>query len=305
MKKLTFKETTENINIIKNMEPLDFIPAFFIPTYLTQAGFHEMKNIQTTFFKREYIINDEDNGLISLDWVTISNKTESHRDRVLVIMHGLSGGSDTLYIRDIADAFKYKYSVVVLHARGINDTPLITTQSNHAGFTKDIKYSLNYIRANYSFKYRFLLGVSMGANLTYQLLAKERCFDDYLTGYLSISNPFHQLIVMKNQTGCVTDFFLLMGKKEYMLKHKEILLAHPNFDFNKICNTNITRDFDNEYLAKLNGYESAEDYYNKTSSGPLIDKLINIKTLILVSKDDPIVFLFDDDYEKSKLVLFN
>ena len=71
MKKLTFKETTENISIVKYMEPLDFIPAFFIPTYLTQAGFHEMKNIQTTFFKREYLINNEDNGLISLDWVTL------------------------------------------------------------------------------------------------------------------------------------------------------------------------------------------------------------------------------------------
>lgn len=373
MSNLIYKTSKENKYIVNSMLPLNFVPSFMFPTYLTQACYHELKNIQRTYFKREYIINEEDSGLISLDWAVfynrklmtlnnynkaiysksfkkwintfnskekkssdleyftnkksyhysnlLSNKecknnlslsyntssfyieeTEIHKERLLVIIHGLTGGSETVYIRDIVDAYVNDYSVVIIHARGINDTPLHTIQATHAGFTKDIEYTLNYIRKSYpSFKYVFLMGISMGANVSYQLLAKNRSFDDYILGYICISNPFHQLNVMQAHTKSLTDYFLYNGKLSYLLKNKDILFNHPNFDYERIINSKSTCEFDNEMLCKLYGYENPKDYYNKTSSGPLIDKLINIKTLILVSKDDPIVYLTKEDCKKSKI----
>lgn len=356
-KELVYKSTPSNTSLINAMSPLDYTPSFFIPNYIAQAAYSELLNVQQTYFKREYILNPFDNGVISLDWAksysysysNLINKSEYTRkesiniytntcnnkgnknfnntqakfrkmssinsasnisennkdylsknyDKLLMIVHGLSGGSDQLYIRDIVDSFKNEYTVVVIHARGINDTPLNNPIMYHAGFTHDVKFAIEYIRDNYNFKYRFLIGISMGANLTYKLLANDRSFDNYLTGFINISNFFHQLSAYIVNNGSLVDTFLLKGKKENLIKHQQIVRCNKLLNIDKALNAKTIRDFDNEIICKIHGFEDTEDYYRKTESGPDIDKLKCIKTLILVAKDDPIVFLFPKDILKS------
>ena len=296
LKELIYKKTQTNNSIIMALEPLDYVPAFFIPTYLTQALYHEFSTPLNIFFKREYLYNPIDKGVISLDWTISHNRNIMHNDKVMIIVHGLSGGSDTPYIRDIVNGFMVNFSVVVIHARGINDTPLHTPTLYHAGFTEDIKIALNHIKENFNYKYRFLLGISMGANITYKLLANDRSFDQYLTGFINISNFFHQVAAMIVNQGSLTDFFLLQSKKGYLIKHKDMIKANLKVDVEKALCTTHLRDFDEETLTKMHGFVDTEDYYSKTESGPDIDKLKNIKTLILIAKDDPIVFLFPRDF---------
>ncbi len=46
--------------------------------------------------------------------------------------------------------------------------------------------------------------------------------------------------------------------------------------------------FDDRFLAPVNGFRGAADYYTRASSGPLLTE-INIPTLIVSSEDDPVV----------------
>lgn len=300
-KKLVYKSTKENVTIINSMEPLDFIPSFFIPTYLTQAGYHEYKPVQKTYFTREYVTNPNDGGVISLDWLINFNRTTSHKEKLMIIIHGLTGGSESLYIRDIADGFKNSYSVVTIHARGINDTPLVSPFIYNAGSTNDVKIAIEYIRKKHDFKYAFLMGISMGANISYKLLANDHSFDDFFIGYVSVSNFFNQLAAVVKNTGTITDYFLHKLRISYLIKNRDILLANKELDIdNVINNTKNIQHMDGILATKMFSYKSVEDYYRKTECGPDIDKIKNVKTLILVAKDDPIVMLFNEDYQKSK-----
>lgn len=292
--KTVFKNTYENRVILNQLEPIDFIPSFFIPSYLTQAGFHEYKSVQKTFFKREYILT-KDKGLTSLDWVSGNKK-----DNLLIIVHGMTGGSESLYIRDISEGFSNNYSVVTIHARGINDTPLITPFVYCAASTEDVANALRHLRKNYSFKHVFLMGISMGANITYKLLANNYEFNDYLTGFINISNFFHQLTSVQKNKDTLTDYFLVKLQKGYLHKYVDILKFNKDIDYDFLINK-ATRleQLIGTIGVKMFKYESEEDYYRKTESGPDIDK-IKIKTLILVAKDDPIVMLYNEDYSKSK-----
>lgn len=301
-KTLFYKETEENQSLINAMEPLDYIPSFITPTYLAQGIYHEYCSKKELDFKRQFLVNTEDNGVISIDWcVTPSlNGRNGKHMRLLIIVHGLAGGSEQNYIRDITEEFKDSYQVVVIHARGINDTPLGTPKLYHAGFTMDLNFAIDYIRKNFNFKHRFLMGISMGANITYKLLANTRSFDDYFTGYINISNFFNQLATVIKNSGNLTDYFLLNSKKGYLRKHVDMVSYNANIEIKTGFNATTVRDFDNEILVKMHGFSDSEDYYSSTESGPDISKLLNIKTLILVAKDDPIVHLFERDYKKSK-----
>lgn len=297
-KQLYFKKTIENLTIINSMEPLDYVPAFFIPTFLTQAAYLELSKPLSVYFKREYLMIPFDSGLISLDWAVPHCRNINHSERLLIIIHGTSGGSETPYIRDIVQGYLHNYSVVVIHARGINDTPLFNPKLYHAGLVEDIRVAIDSIRKGHKFKYVFLMGLSMGANIAYKFLANERGFDNYIDGHLNISNFFHSIEALLMNSGSITEKMLLLSKKGYMSKHLNMLKANKDIDIEKALECVTIRDFDNETVTKMFGYYDCEEYYKNTASGSDLEKLKNIKTLILIAKDDPIVFLFPRDYNK-------
>jgi predicted alpha/beta-fold hydrolase len=179
-------------------------------------------------YKREYVTTP-DGGLLSFDWfidkATVNNP--NNFQKLLIILHGLTGGSEASYIRETIKAFaEYDgYKIVVIHNRGINDTPLITPYPFHAGFYYDYLYALNLIRNRFPDKLCYALGVSMGANLFTQLLTKETCMNDYIKGFVSVSNPMNLNIGEKRNRGTVIDMVLRNAFKKYLEKHN-ILKYH-------------------------------------------------------------------------------
>jgi hypothetical protein len=66
---------------------------------------------------------------------------------------------------------------------------------------------------------------------------------------------------------------------------KAALLQALNFTTD-LNNLRTFYDFDTRYTAPLNGYHSAEEYWEKNSSDKILDK-IKIPTLIISAKNDP------------------
>lgn len=328
-----------NKKIIEYMGNLSFIPNFLLPHYLLQGAYLEYITPPKVMFKREYIINPNDNGIISLDWLLQTSydevedlnlsdknstsmlniseipKKDSHKKSkkvlsmskekdLMIIVHGLSGGSETSYVRDIALTFANdNYLVVIIHARGINDTPLGTPIMFHAGFTEDLEYSIDYIR-----KYRksitnaYLIGTSMGANTTYRLLRDNRKYDDFIKGYISVSNFFNMIKSSNTINKTLFDYFLVNSEIKYYYKHKDIFssLTNKNIDFEKLVKSNSMQKFDSEFVVKMHDFKDLEDYYTQNGSYKNIDGIKQIKTMILVAEDDPVVSLSKVEIEKSK-----
>ena len=217
--KTLYIKTEENEKIIKKLGNLIFKPTFYIPGFLEQIFFHEQYPRPSLKFKREYI-KGEEGEIFSMDWVinTNSNKT----DKLLIILHGLTGGSERGYIREIIESYLSEgdFTAVVIHNRGISDTPLITNIPFHSGFIKDMQFALNIIKSRYKLYFCAAIGLSMGANIFTQLIAYDHSFDDFIKCFISISNPLNLYESEKRIRGTWMDKHIQKGVRQFYESHK-------------------------------------------------------------------------------------
>jgi predicted alpha/beta-fold hydrolase len=220
---IIYQENERNNYIVNQLAPLDdYRPTFYLPNCLLQMAYNELKTKININFKREFL-KTEDGGMISLDWAVRPIDTEE--TRLIVILHGLTGGSESSYIRDIVQGLlEYENNkIVVVQYRGINDSPLLTPKSFHAGDTTDIHFALNYLRKEYGHLACYTIGTSMGANIMVKLFSHDHSFDDYIKGFVSISNPFDILTLEQRNRGNIVDYFLRRRQQSYIKRHYEVL----------------------------------------------------------------------------------
>lgn len=303
------KKTDMNQNLISKLGDLNYIPYFLFPHFILQGAIQEFLPCYNLSYKREYICNDKDKGIISLDWLLydekICGKQKGKNKNLMIFCHGLSGGSEQVYSKDIALEFgKNGYSVVIIHARGINDTPLSNPKIFHAGFTIDVEYSIEYIvKTKEKFDNIFLIGTSMGANISYRALSFNKELSKYITGYINISNFFDMIEASKLVEKTLFDWVLIKNTIDYFDRHKDMLGSfsqEKGISVDKVRKSNSMKCFDSEYTVKSHGFKDVNDYYFNCGSTGLIDHISNTRVLFLVSEDDPIVNISKEDEKKSK-----
>ena len=214
------KKTIENQIILKNIKELNYWPTFYLPSYYMQTIYHELQKPNKACFKRQYMHIKDNNSQISLDWYISPKMT--HFNKLLIVFPGLTGGSETLYIRDICEGFDLSegFQTVIVHNRGISDTPLMSDLPYHSAFTDDIKPILDYLLSLYSSKKIFLLGVSMGANMLTKFLAEDHSFDSKIQCFISVSNPFNMIEIEKKIRGGLIDYGIKNNLVNMVKKHK-------------------------------------------------------------------------------------
>jgi predicted alpha/beta-fold hydrolase len=296
--KLLYKITEKNLSIIKNFKNLNYRPTFYLPSFTLQLICHEIYPASHVKFIRDYV-NAKDGGVISMDWV-INKNMEKNFDKVLVVLHGLTGGSETNYIRDIIVGFEKAggYKIVIIHNRGINDTPLLTPFSFHAAFTDDLKMALSIVKQRYGGYPCYGLAVSMGANIFTKLLAHDHSFDSYIKGFVSVSNPLNLHESEKLTRNTYLGFFLYRALKKYLEQHS-MLRSNQDLQFEMLNELKTCRDFDSNFTCKLHGFRNVDEYYLSTSSGPDISK-INVPCMFINAKDDLLAPVYSIDLKPCK-----
>ena len=220
---LIYSPNDFNEELAEFIQPINYRPTIYLPDCLSQMIYSEIKAIPKVEFYREYL-KTEDNGIISLDWSTCQ-RDPSKIETIIVLLHGLTGGSQSSYIRDTVETFNLfdKYKTVVVQYRGINKCPLTSPIGYHASQTEDIKLALTEIRKKYPNKKCICIGLSIGANKLVKLLGNYHDFDDYITALISISNPLNIPELEKRNRGSVLEKYMLKSAKEYIHQHEKIL----------------------------------------------------------------------------------
>ena len=200
-------------------------------------------------------------------------------------MHGLTGGSESNYIRDIVVKMTEipNMKIVVINYRGVNNSPLLTPFTYHVGFYHDLLLGMEFIREKYPDLRCYALGTSMGANLFCKLLAKHYEFNNYIKGFISVSNPLNCNEVEKRNRNGIIDYFLKKRQISYLMKHKQAFEDY--FDFEKIKLMKNYRDFDELFTCKLFGFKNSEEYYVQSSSYHDLP-YIKIPSIFFNSQDD-------------------
>lgn len=325
----------DNNNIIKNLFKdvnINYYAPLLFPTCFAQMILNEkfkaFKDLTMVNYDRNYF-KTLDGGIISLDIIHHNNiqsslesnllkfkdklyyvinknlnniNVDNSRGKVILILHGLTGGSNSSYIKDIVHELSAQIKskntkedntvIICMNYRGVNNTPLINGNSYHMTSTNDLDEVLHFIsKIKYPNKKLHIIGTSMGANLATFYASKyhEKIKEFNVKSLVCISSPFN--IFQLEKENCykysILEWFLLNKWKNYVNNHYDVLKSDGRIDIDKILSSSVKtyRDFDKEFTCKLFNFKSPTSYYEHCSTNKVI-KDINIPGLFINSIDD-------------------
>lgn len=228
-----------------------------------------------------------DGDFIDLDWID----GEANAPCV-VLFHGLEGSSRSHYARRLMTAIKDRgWHGVVVHFRGCSGEPNRLPRAYHSGDSAEIDWILGRLRAR-GYAALFAAGVSLGGNALLKWAAEngrrsvERV-DSPVDALAAVSVPLD----LAAANDALSSGFNLVYARHFLRTLIPAALAKDRrfpglFDTQRARNARTLRDFDDTVTAPLHGFAGADDYYARSSSGPLLGT-IRLPTLILHALNDP------------------
>lgn len=266
----------------------------YLPPFILRNG--HIQSIYPSLFRKtrplpfvRERIETPDKDFLDLDWIRQDNK------RLVILSHGLEGHSRRPYITGMAGfAIDNKWDALAWNFRGCSETPNRHAHSYHSGKTEDLALVIDHA-LSHQYEEIALIGFSIGGNKTLLYLGKNH---DHIPAKVIVAATLSVPCDLKSSSDHLAQLSHKLYMKNFLnsfkqkLKEKELRFPELiNIDnFNKLKNF---KDFDQRYTAPLNGFNSAEEYWEKSSSLFHLDK-IKVPSLILNALDDP--FLPDECY---------
>ncbi|KAJ7774649.1 Alpha/Beta hydrolase protein [Mycena maculata] len=249
-------------------------------------------------------------GTLGLDFAPVDSSKLSEDTPIIVVLHGLTGGSYESYVRSILvpacraiDEGGLGYRAVVVNFRGCAGVPITSPQLYSAGHTGDIRQALVYISQLYPRAPLLGLGFSLGANVLTRYLAEEG-EESRLSSGCALACPWD---LAKNNDGLRNSFIgriyskaMATNLKNLVERNLEGLAKFPDHMIAKYIPVALNLkgalldDFDDNFTRIAGGappdfpFASAQDYYVWGSSHNVV-KNIRVPYLAINSADDPIV----------------
>lgn len=263
---------------------------------LKPQGFFRNGHFQTIYsslFHKPTKNFDSDSIIIKLDEVNSVKcfHTHKHSNICVILVHGLEGSSESSYVLSTAKKLINKgFSVVRMNLRNCGDTLELCETLYNAGLGNDVLKVAEHLHTKFGYKKIFTVGYSLGANTVLKMAGEmKKEYHNFISGVCAISPPLDLTqsseAISKISNKIYDNHYLKRLIKTYIKKHKLYPKKYPLDVLKKIKNL---KDFDNLITGPSFGYIDGQDYYVKNSSLAFI-KDIDINTLIIQSKDDPII----------------
>jgi predicted alpha/beta-fold hydrolase len=232
----------------------------------------------------------EDGPLTMRDGRAIDPNTPS-----ALLIHGLCGCHAAGYmVRCARRLLGLGYRVFRLDMRGCGAGHQQARHITHAGRSEDIRAALRYI-ALQSTGPIDAIGFSMGGNQLLKALGELAAGhrDDLLVSRLrraAAAAPPVQL----SQCAANMERWILRPYNRYFIRRllqnvpPQVADSRLFTELRRRGVPKTIRAFDDQFTAPLAGYAGAEDYYHRASSSPQLP-LIEVPTLVLAARDDPLV----------------
>ncbi|TRM61226.1 hypothetical protein BD626DRAFT_631772 [Schizophyllum amplum] len=267
-----------------------FVPAWWLPNGHMQTLYCVLGDFTKTDRMRyqRTFLRMKEGGTVSMDWAPVEQETLPDDTPIIVVKHGLTGGSYEAYVRSILNlAVKPKaegglgYRAVVCNFRGCAGTPVTSQQLYSAGYTDDLRQEVLYIRHLYP--NAPLLGIGFSS----MLLAMEPRFQQrrpefHLLGYTHLLERHGA----ESRSPCRSSLCNVFEGPEHPAARAvadALALRSPRLE-----------DFDEVVTSKIGGppplwpFPSARAYYDECSSHQVV-KDIRVPFLAINAADDPVV----------------
>lgn len=210
----------------------------------------------------------------------------------MLLLHGLEGSTDSLYVLGTAQkAYRGGFNVVGMNMRNCGGTEHLAATLYHSGMTEDIRrVILEELAGREGLREIFLTGFSMSGNMVLRLAG------DYgaeappaLKGVAAVS-PSIDLdscaSALERRGNALYRWSFVKHLRERV--RRKVRMSPGSFDTSHLRRVRTIRDFDERITAPHGGYRDASDYYARTSSRPVIPE-IRVPTLIIHAADDPLI----------------
>lgn len=213
-------------------------------------------------------------------------------DSAALLMHGLSGCHRSGYMERTAGKLSdIGVRTFRMDLRGTGASAGLTRLAYHAGRTDDTLAALEEIGELCPRSPVCLVGFSISGNIALKLLGEAPgLLPENLTSAIAINPAIDPAVAverLERPSGRLYDrhFARLLFRQ---LSASTRLLDQVPGSIRSTKPPRSMREFDALYTAPMSGFDSAEEYYRKTASAGLIPN-IQIPTLILAARDDPVV----------------
>ncbi|XVE50633.1 hypothetical protein DITRI_Ditri01bG0179200 [Diplodiscus trichospermus] len=241
-------------------------------------------------YRRE-CLRTKDDGTIALDWVCGDHRSLPADSPILILLPGLTGGSQDSYVKHMLVKARSKgWRVVVFNSRGCADSPVTSPQLQSASFTADTCHVVDHVSSRYPKANIYAAGWSLGGNILVNYLGKEynHCI---LSGAVSLCNPFNLVIADENLRkgfNNIYDRALRGGLCKIFTKHAVLFEdIEDEYNVQVALNPKTVREYDEAITRVSLGYKSVDHYYSDSCSCHVVQH-VRIPLLCIQAANDPI-----------------
>jgi predicted alpha/beta-fold hydrolase len=261
------------------------------PPYLLANGYVQsilpslVRRVDCTHFQRERL-NTDDGDFLDLDWSRVS--ASSMGKTLLIISHGLEGHSRRPYVAGIArEANIQGWDALAWNFRSCSGEMNKTLRFYHSGATDDLQSVIEHAHG-LGYQHIHLVGFSMGGNLSLLHVGRQgRDLPTYVKSVVAFSVPCDLAASSRRLAERKNKIFMWRFLKDLRAKIDAKALDFPEDvsidNYHQIKNF---QQFDDRYTAPIHGFDSAADYWARSSCKPVL-KDIRIPALLVNALNDP------------------
>lgn len=231
-------------------------------------------------------------------------------DPVAVLLHGLCGSAASTYMSRIAFRLNERgHRTFRVDMRGCGTGHGLARRPYHAGRSDDLAEVIAYVGTLCPLSPLSAAGFSLGGNILLKYLGEQQGMSaNSLTRAVAVNPPADLQLC--------TDHLSTIWGGLYDRHFARLLFQHvretPHWHAEIPSEWTVRRprrliEFDERFTAPRAGFASAADYYHRCSAARVIEQ-IDVPTLVLSSRDDPLVpvsILEDLDWPASVRLLIS
>ena len=220
--------------------------------------------------------------------------SQSLSDKTLVVLHGLSGCSMSLYAQHLAAKLtRQGIRVVRINHRGCGASAKTSKGIYHAGSSPDVHEVINWVARRWPKSQVFVAGFSLSGNMLLNWASREEFVARHpsnLAGVMAVSAP-----VQLEECSQALSKWSNVHFDQYFTR-RLIATAQERQQWpSKIVRPDGTspgwltlREFDDIFTSIRAGFRDRKDYYQKASAYPHLPN-VSCPAVILAAADDPFI----------------
>ncbi len=274
----------------ENTDHSPFLPPWWAAgTHGQTVAGHLLRRVHCRVQGDRERLETPDGDFLVLEWFGGEPSVGGGSAPLVLLLHGLEGSSRSGYIVALAQALAaVECSAVALNFRGCGGEPNRLPRAYHAGETGDLAFVLATLAQRFPGRPLGVVGFSLGGNVVLRWLGEQaEAAAATVRAAAAVSVPYDLARGAAHaMTGAGRPYAKRLLRELRAKARAMASLVAGRVDLERALRAQTFREFDEAFTAPLHGFRDADDYYERSSSAPWLER-VALPTLAIHAYDDP------------------